>query len=139
MDDLPNIKKPNKPSGEALAQHNTHTHTHIYDEASIKRRDERDDNRNFWKKIAAYAYITICVFDFIIAPSFIGKTKEDLGTLITSLKGLDSSVQMKVLDLERRQWAPLTLTAGGLFHIAMGALLTGVAVTGHKGGLGKKL
>lgn len=63
-----------------------------------------------WRPSMGWAYISICVFDFILAPilnyAFFFYTK---GALIP--------------------WKPLTMSDGGLFHMAMGAILGVAAYT----------
>jgi hypothetical protein len=57
-----------------------------------------------WRPAMAWSYMAICLFDFIIAPmvnyAFFGR----MGTDFIS-------------------WKPLTMSDGGMFHIAMGAVL----------------
>lgn len=59
---------------------------------------------NKWRPAMAWTYIAICAFDFIIAPiinyAFFGKTGVDFVS-----------------------WKPLTMSDGGMFHMAMGAVL----------------
>lgn len=61
---------------------------------------------NKWRPAIGWLYITICVFDFIIGPIF-----------WTVWQGYFVS------GVVAQQWAPLTLGAGGLFHMSMGAIL----------------
>lgn len=57
-----------------------------------------------WRPLMGWTYITICIFDFIVAPIlnyvFFGK-----------------------LGLDFVSWKPLTMSDGGVFHISMGAIL----------------
>ena len=60
-----------------------------------------------WRPLMAFMYMVTCIFDFIIFPagwSIIQSVHEQLVT----------------------QWVPITLQGGGLFHVAMGAVI-GVA------------
>jgi len=61
-----------------------------------------------WRPAMGFTYMIICIFDFIIAPV--------LWSLVQALQAGNVTLQ----------WSPLTLIAGGFFHIAMGAVL-GVA------------
>jgi hypothetical protein len=63
--------------------------------------------KNHWRPMMAMQYLAVCVFDFILAP---------VGWAI---------VQM-YMHVPLVQWSPTTLSAGGLYHLAMGAVL-GVA------------
>lgn len=62
-----------------------------------------------WRPMMGWMYMAVCIFDFIIFP-----------ILWTSIQAYD---QQGVVGTE---WDPLTLKGGGLFHVAMGAVL-GVA------------
>lgn len=57
-----------------------------------------------WRPIMAIVYSTIVLFDFILAPVLWG-------------------LLIYLLDGDVIQWNPLTLEDGGLFHVAMGAVL----------------
>jgi hypothetical protein len=62
-----------------------------------------------WRPAMGWMYMTICIFDFIIFPILWSILQlYDHQGVITS------------------EWSPLTLKGGGLFHMAMGAIL-GVA------------
>lgn len=58
-----------------------------------------------WRPMMAMMYMTVCGFDFIVAPI------------------LWSLLQAKDHGVLTSQWAPLSLQGGGLFHLAMGAVL----------------
>lgn len=76
-----------------------------------------------WRTYAAIVYLVICVFDFIVVPVWIGVHNEKLTTLIADIKDLTPAVQTIILNHRLDQWQPLTLNAGGLFHMAFGAIL----------------
>ena len=61
--------------------------------------------RSYWRPMMAIVYMIVILFDFIIAPS------------------LWSIVQIVGMGVVSQQWVPLTLGSGGLFHVAMGAVL----------------
>lgn len=65
-----------------------------------------------WRPMMAMLYMTVCGFDFIIAPI------------------LWSILQAKSNGIITNQWLPLTLQGGGLFHLAMGAVL-GISAYGR--------
>ena len=75
-----------------------------------------------WRPIAAIAYLVICLFDFVIAPAFMGVHSSNIVQLAQSLKGLDPAVAIAIIQ-NRTPWQPLTLQGGGLFHVAFGAIL----------------
>jgi hypothetical protein len=63
-----------------------------------------------WRPIMAWTYMSICVFDFIIGPII---------TMIYS-----SSIGITYIP-----WISITLSNGGVFHMAMGAILGAAAWT----------
>ena len=68
------------------------------------------DFQNKWRPAMGWAYIGICLFDFVIGPTF-WSTLQSIavhGAVVT-------------------EWKPLTLQGGGLFHISMGAILGATA------------
>ena len=78
-----------------------------------------------WRPIAAMVYLAICLFDFIIAPAFMGVHSLNSAQMATSLKGMDPTIAIAIIQ-NRTPWQPLTLQGSGLFHVAFGAIL-GVA------------
>ena len=78
-----------------------------------------------WRPIAAVVYLAICIFDFIIAPAFMGFKSANLAQIAGAVKGLDPAIAVAIIQ-NRTPWQPLTLQGSGLFHVAFGAIL-GVA------------
>ena len=68
-----------------------------------------------WRPMMAIMYMTCCLFDFAIFP-----------IMFTVVQFWESSIANDAF----RQWAPITLQGGGLFHVAMGAVL-GVSAYGR--------
>jgi hypothetical protein len=66
--------------------------------------------KNYWRPAIAWQYFAVCIFDFIVAPS----------ALLTYFYLTGQPYQA---------WQPLTLTASGLYHIAMGAIIGVAAYT----------
>jgi hypothetical protein len=62
-----------------------------------------------WRPAMGWMYMAVCIFDFIIFP-----------ILWTLIQAYDAQGSVTT------EWDPLTLKGGGLFHVAMGAVL-GVA------------
>jgi len=62
-----------------------------------------------WRPMMGWMYMIVCIFDFIIFP-----------ILWTAIQSYDQQ------GIVTTGWEPLTLKGGGLFHMAMGAVL-GVA------------
>ena len=65
-----------------------------------------------WRPMMGWMYMGVCIFDFVMAPI--------LWTAIQALYhgGINT------------QWQPLTLQGGGLFHVAMGAVI-GISAYGR--------
>lgn len=61
-----------------------------------------------WRPMMGVMYMTVCIFDFIVFP--IGFTTVQFW-------------EVEAANDAFRQWNPLTLSGGGLFHLAMGAVL----------------
>jgi hypothetical protein len=61
-----------------------------------------------WRPMMAVMYMSVCAFDFIVAP-----------ILWAVVQFWETSAANDAF----RQWSPLTLQGAGLFHMAMGAVL----------------
>ena len=61
-----------------------------------------------WRPMMAIMYMIACSFDFVLFP-----------IMFTIVQFWEISIQNDAF----RQWAPITLQGGGLFHVAMGAVL----------------
>lgn len=61
-----------------------------------------------WRPMMAIMYMSVCIFDFILFP-----------IMFTAVQFWE----MEAANDAFRQWAPITLGGGGLFHVAMGAVL----------------
>jgi hypothetical protein len=72
--------------------------------------NELFDNENWlirqWRPMMAWLYMFICAFDFIIGP-----------VLFTIVQQGAENTNVLV------QWHPMTMRAGGLFHVAMGSII----------------
>lgn len=71
--------------------------------------------QNKWRPSIAWLYMAVCAFDFIIGPIF-----------FTIVQFWETTAANDAF----RQWAPMTLQGGGLFHISMCAVL-GVSAHGR--------
>lgn len=77
--------------------------------------DSADWINKRWRPAMGWMYMAVCIFDFILFP--IGFT----GVQFFETQAANDAF---------RQWQPLTLQGGGLFHVAMGAVL-GIAAYGR--------
>lgn len=85
-----------------------------------------------WQKACAYVYLLICIFDFIIVPTWFGITRVVKDVEYEVFSKLDPSVQIRMIDARTLQHEPYTLKGAGMFHLAFGALLTGSAVSAFR-------
>jgi hypothetical protein len=67
--------------------------------------------KDLWRPLMAWVYAVTVMFDFVLAPILLG-----IYTVATGQKYI--------------QWQPLTIQGGGMFHIAMGAVI-GVSSYSH--------
>ncbi len=93
--------------------------------------------KRFWRPLAAYIYLTICIFDFLGAPLWIEHANQTVNVAAFDQIHLfeDKEVQMTLIEnmeLGNRSWSPLTLMGGAFFHIAFGAILGVAAFTRGK-------
>ncbi len=84
--------------------------------------------KKFWRPIAAYIYLSICIFDFVAMPAWIAYQNEQVNAEAFAEVRMFEDTQVKLkalerLDLDGKEWTPLTLGGGGLFHLAFGAIL----------------
>lgn len=90
--------------------------------------------KRFWRPLAAYVYIIICIFDFMGAPIWLEHANQTVNVEAFEqiAKFEDKDVQMKLIEnmeLGNRSWEPLTLMGGAFFHLAFGAILGVSALT----------
>lgn len=80
-----------------------------------------------WRHFAAYMFIAICLFDFIIMPTIYEIQNDvDLTKAVElSLKYPEQEGQTMALQtfLSKRTWEPLTLRGSGMFFLAFGGIL----------------
>ena len=69
---------------------------------------EEDWMTKKWRPMMAIMYMMVCIFDFIVFP-----------IMFTVVQFWETQAANDAF----RQWNPLTLLGGGLFHVAMGAVL----------------
>jgi len=80
----------------------------------VKKKDE-DWMTKKWRPMMAMMYMTCCLFDFALFP-----------IMFTVVQFWETQAANDAF----RQWVPITLQGGGLFHVAMGAVL-GVTAYGR--------
>ena len=91
---------------------------------------------NYWRWTALIVYVVICLFDFVMVPSYIGLTRPNPAEYIETLSDLDDTLvrleYLKIASQGVNRHEPFTLTNGGIFHISFWALLYG-SVLGMRG------
>ena len=80
-----------------------------------------------WRPALAWGYVAICIFDFIIAPAIMMAFFGQAQATFTMPAGLTAAEYIELVKAvpppTYHAWVPLTLQAGGFFHITMGAIL----------------
>jgi hypothetical protein len=84
-------------------------------EEKVQKKADEDWMTKKWRPMMAMMYMTVCIMDFAIFP-----------IMFTIVQFWETAIQNDAF----RQWVPITLQGGGLFHVAMGAVL-GVSAYGR--------
>jgi hypothetical protein len=82
-----------------------------------------------WRAGLAFVYSLVCVFDFIVAPAWLGLHRPVMSELLIQLNGFSPEIQNRIIETAFRSHNPYTLQGSGLVHLSFGALLTGAAIT----------
>lgn len=91
-----------------------------------------------WQTVAAWVYLTIVMFDFLIMPLYMqisfDLTKQQVAHWIA--EGGDKDYVIGVIDkIQQSAYTATTLGGGGLLHVCFGAILTGAVIKGKKEGI----
>jgi len=84
--------------------------------------------KTYWRPAMAWVYMAICIFDFLIMPSWTAKSNlkpSDAIDLTLRMPEKDRAIVLQVLSKES-VWSPITLREGGFIHLAFAGIL-GVA------------
>ena len=84
-------------------------------ETKVEKKKDEDWMTKKWRPMMAMMYMTCCLFDFALFPIMF--------TIVQFW-------EVQAANDAFRQWVPITLQGGGLFHVAMGAVL-GVTAYGR--------
>ena len=68
--------------------------------------------KSTWRPALGWVYVSICLFDFIIAPI--------MWSIAQGYAIIETDTNQASLT---QQWEPLTLKGGGLLHIAFGSVI----------------
>lgn len=74
----------------------------------MKKIEKEDWMNKKWRPAMGWMYMIVCIFDFILFP-----------IMFTTVQFWE----VEAANDAFRQWTPITLGGGGLFHVAMGAVL----------------
>lgn len=89
-----------------------------------------------WRHVAAYVYLFICLFDFVLMPIFyeVNRPPMERGQIVAMVQKLEPQNQVTAMQIisSEQKWEPLTMKEGAFFHIAFGAIL-GVAAFSRSG------
>jgi hypothetical protein len=85
------------------------------EEVKVEKKPDEDWMTKKWRPMMAMMYMTCCLFDFALFP-----------IMFTIVQFWETAVANDAF----RQWVPITLQGGGLFHVAMGGVL-GVSAYGR--------
>jgi hypothetical protein len=85
------------------------------EEVKEKKKPDEDWMTKKWRPMMAMMYMTCCLFDFALFPIMF--------TIVQFW-------EVQAANDAFRQWVPITLQGGGLFHVAMGGVL-GVSAYGR--------
>ncbi len=75
---------------------------------TIEKKPGEDFMTSKWRPMMAIMYMVACIFDFVLFP-----------VMFTAVQFWETQAANDAF----RQWVPITLQGGGLFHVAMGAVL----------------
>ena len=85
------------------------------EEVKVEKKSDEDWMTKKWRPMMAMMYMSCCLFDFALFP-----------IMFTAVQFWE----LQAANDAFRQWVPITLQGGGLFHVAMGAVL-GVSAYGR--------
>ena len=82
----------------------------------------------YWRPAAAWVYLLICLFDFLIMPTYHLRSQGNLNTIWELSMKLrpEDQLQAVVQLAKKTAWDPITLQEGSMFHLSFAAIL-GVA------------
>jgi hypothetical protein len=83
-----------------------------YNHSTDSEKKKEDWMNAKWRPMMGWMYMFVCIFDFVLAPV------------------MWTSIQALFHGGINTQWQPLTLQGGGLFHVAMGAVI-GISAYGR--------
>jgi hypothetical protein len=87
-----------------------------------------------WLPVCSFTYIGISIFDFVAMPVVTSIHNNIIEERLVSEAKNNPALQTAFADAYEKastlkQWQPLTLQGGGLFHLSFGALLAAGATT----------
>jgi hypothetical protein len=85
----------------------------------------------YWRPCAAWTYLAICIFDFVVMPIWHLRTQATLNQAWELSMRLRQEDQLPaIVQLTKKTaWEPITLGDGSMFHLSFGAILGVAAFT----------
>jgi hypothetical protein len=85
----------------------------------------------YWRPAAAWVYLVICIFDFLIMPSYVARTNLKIEEVVRVAAAFESTEKLGALTIlmQKNTWTPLTIQESGLFHLSFAAILGVAAFT----------
>ncbi len=85
----------------------------------------------YWRPAAAWIYLIICIFDFVLMPVYVAKTNlklEEVVRVAATFEGAEKIAALTIL-MKKNTWEPLTIMESGMFHLSFAAILGVAAYT----------
>lgn len=85
----------------------------------------------YWRPCAAWTYLAICIFDFVVMPVWHLRSQGSINRIWELSMRLRPEDQLQaIVQLSKKtNWEPITLSDGSAFHLAFGAILGVAAYT----------
>jgi hypothetical protein len=100
---------------------------HIIPEASNNKESWIQKN---WRPAAAFVYLFICLFDFVVMPFLTFLWHQPLRLTLAQISNFSPDVQKEILDKTVVFWTPITIAGLAILHVSFGGIL-GVSAWGR--------
>ena len=91
-----------------------------------------------FKLFAAYVYVAVCVFDFVVMPLLVHNEIVEVQDVYTEVDNLHKEGKIDTVEVidpsKMEEWKPLTLMGNGIFHLSFGGLIMGTAMNRIRNG-----
>jgi hypothetical protein len=83
-----------------------------------------------WRPTAAFVYLFICLFDFVVMPFLTFLWHQPLRLTLTQIANFSPDVQKEILDKTVVFWTPITIAGMAILHVSFGGIL-GISAWGR--------